>query len=348
MSKVRVVLIGTGNMGKNHLRVLQKSSDFALKFIVDPSFDRSLCPDPNIPVLSSLEMLPFNAIDCAIVASPTETHFEIVKKLLHERIHTLVEKPAASSFEEARILVEKAHEYRVKLAVGNIERCNPVIDKLESVLHCGVIGTPVHFSAMRGGGFPRAVKPGNNVILDLAVHDLDVLRRLLGPLTVTHALAHQNTLQGIYDTAEISVRSAEGISGSVHANWLSPQKLRSIKVFGTSGVCEVDYIAQSCTIYGQQLNIGELKQPFEFVDHPFCQQITCPVTRVEPLVLQLEEWRKNLLGTANRLAQGEQLVESVRLAGDAIDHANQNFRSICFVGERWQPKTAITRDSSIS
>lgn len=348
MSKIKVALIGTGNMGRNHLRVLQKSSEFVVSYVVDPQIDSSLAINPNIKILNSIDELPFADIHGAIVATPTETHFKIVMKLLHHKVHTLVEKPAASTFEEATILAETANNLGVTLAVGNIERCNPVIDKLESVLQSGVIGVPVHFSTMRGGGFPRFVKPGNNVILDLAVHDLDVLSRLLGSLTVTHVLAHQNTLQGIYDTAEISVRSEEGISGSVHANWLSPQKIRSIKVFGTEGVCEVDYLTQSCSIFGQQLRSDDLERPFTYVDHPFCQQINCSVVPKEPLVFQLSEWYKSLQGKPHRLAQDAQLVESVRLAHDAINLADESFKSISFTGQKWKPKNIIHRDSPLS
>ena len=77
MSKIRVALIGTGNMGKNHLRVLRASEFSTLKYVVDPSFDPSICPDLEVPVLANVDELPVENIDCAVVASPTETHFRL-------------------------------------------------------------------------------------------------------------------------------------------------------------------------------------------------------------------------------------------------------------------------------
>ena len=273
------------------------------------------------------------------MATPTQTHYEIVKSLILKGIHVLVEKPAASRHEEAVELAKLAEERGVYLAVGNIERCNPVVAKLKDVLKSGAIGMPVHLNATRGGGFPNAVKPGNNVILDLAVHDMDVFRLLLGPLKVSNSVAHSTVQNEILDTAEITVSNADGITGTVHVNWLSPQKIRQIRVTGTKGVCTVDYIAQTCTVHGRDLDLGLLEKAgaCHKVEHAFCDQVDYIVPKGEPLKIQLAQWQRCLSGLEHSLAVKDQLTESVELAEKSIEGSNGGLEPVFFETKGWQP-----------
>src|SRR5690606_16122936 len=118
---------------------------------------------------------------------------------------------------------------------------------LHDIVKTGVLGKIVHADATRAGRFPGQVKPGNHVILDLAVHELDVLRLIFGPLMILHSFCHATTLPGIFDTAEIMAATPEGMSAAVHVNWLTPQRIRQLRLTGTEGVVELDYIGQGCT-----------------------------------------------------------------------------------------------------
>ena len=94
---------------------------------------------------------------------------------------------------------------------------------------------------------------GISIALDLAVHDVDVLRSLVGPVRLEHSMCHVTWREGVFDTAEIFLSSAKGTSASVHVNWITPTKIRSIRVTGTRGVCFVDYILQTCELFGGSL-----------------------------------------------------------------------------------------------
>ncbi|SMF76397.1 Gfo/Idh/MocA family protein [Pseudobacteriovorax antillogorgiicola] len=346
MRQLKAALVGMGNMGRNHLRVLNESDAFSLKAIVEPNPPSPL-PRLREPLawLDSIEDLKSLDLDCVIVATPTETHYEIVKKLIPMGWHILVEKPAASTYEQAQELTKLAAERGVFLAVGNIERCNPVVSKLKKVLEEGVIGTPVHLNATRGGAFPNSVKPGNNVILDLAVHDLDVFRLLLGPLAVQGSVAHATALPGILDTAEVTVANGEGITGAVHVNWLSPQKIREIRVTGTKGVCIVDYIGQTCRVFGRDLAEDNLRSAgeFEIHDHPFCTLAEFHVEPGEPLKVQLEQWQRCLEKQDHNLATGDQLSESVALAEQSIVLAQGGLEPGFFKADAWKPHFSADR-----
>ena len=162
MKMKRAVLVGMGNMGKNHLRVLRESNQFDLVGVVDPF---PVEKDIGLPLFGSiaeaLELKP----ECAVVATPTQTHFQIVGDLLDAGLHVLVEKPSASTHEESVSLLQKAETKNLHLAVGHIERQNPVVASLEKVIAKGWIGKPVHVKAQRMGPKPANVVTGNHVHL---------------------------------------------------------------------------------------------------------------------------------------------------------------------------------------
>ena len=320
--KKNVVLFGLGNMGRNHFRVLEEDPRFNLVAVVDPKADS--LPDTiksNAKLLRSLEELGALEYDCAVVASPTETHFDVTSRLLDLDKNILVEKPCASTYSEAVKLKTKAQNQGLVLCVGNIERCNPAVSQLKKVMSSSIIGTPVHVSATRGGRFPHEVKEGNNVILDLAVHELDVLRMILGPLNILTSLCHSTSLDGVYDTAEVLIKSEENTSASVHVNWLTPQKIRLLRVTGSSGVCEIDYIKQSCSVFGRDIlsKIPEDMTNYTTETDSSFDTITFKIERKEPLKVQLDEFYKALCGDDHTLCMGDQMAESVMLAEKCME-----------------------------
>ncbi|MFW7380831.1 MAG: Gfo/Idh/MocA family protein [Oligoflexus sp.] len=324
MKKWRTALIGLGRMGRYHLQKIDQDPRFDLVAVVDPEQQDALKLSQSNPKIVGQvnDIFKLNlTIDCAIVATPTETHYSVVKYLLEQNIHVLVEKPAASRYEECVKLVDLARERALKLAVGHVERGNPVVTALKDVVASGILGQPVHVSTNRAGAFPAKVKEGNHVILDLAVHDLDIVRMILGPLTITHAIGHSTSLPGIYDTAEISLTSSEGISAAVHVNWLTPQKDRRIRLTGSLGSCEVDYISQSCHIYSRNLQpaLDERQLSWIVSQEQGYDRAEVPVVAQDALSFQLSEFYRYLNNESHGLAVAEQLTESVLLVEKAVE-----------------------------
>jgi UDP-N-acetylglucosamine 3-dehydrogenase len=313
-------------MGRNHYRVLSEDPRFELLAVVDPVLESLPVQGRPLPLLRDLKSALALDFTLAVVAAPTELHATLVRDLLEAGRHVFVEKPAASTETEARQLVELAEARGLALAVGNIERCNPVVQALREVVQSQILGRIVHIHGLRAGGFPRNVKTGNNVILDLAVHELDVFRMLLGPMDILHSLAHATKQLGIYDAAEIIVRSAQGASGTVHVNWLTPQRLRTIRVTGDAGVAHVDYLAQTLELVGFELN-ERASQAFPTLewqrDAQGLERAQLPIISQESLKNQLQQLYCYLTGQAHHLAIGEELVESVQLVADAVRLADE-------------------------
>ena len=193
------IVVGSGNMGKNHIRLLLQNPRYSLKAVVDNA--NNIDHPTDIFKAKSISELMGKGIhfDVAFVAVPTPFHFEIGMELAKLKKHILMEKPLCSTIEECEKLLTEVKKQNVKLAVGHVERYNPAVVKLAEVLKCGWLGKPIHVSAVRVGGYPKELKPGDNVLVDLAVHDIDVARSLFGPLEVVSGI-HHNTVR--YDGAD--------------------------------------------------------------------------------------------------------------------------------------------------
>ncbi|AKU96302.1 Myo-inositol 2-dehydrogenase [Labilithrix luteola] len=322
-AKIKTVLVGLGRMGKNHLRVLRDTPGIDLKAVVDA---QAVQPGDlgSIGFCRTLAELKSIDFDAAVIATPTATHHAVALELIGMGKHLLVEKPIASTFEQGREVLEAAANRGVKLAVGHVERFNPAVRKLREIIKEGFLGTPIHFSFTRVGGYPETVITGNNVILDLAVHDIDVLRSLVGAVKLEHSMCHVTWRENVFDTAEIFLASSTGASASVHVNWITPTKIRSIRVTGTRGVCFVDYILQTCELYG-----GSLLRPVEPTNiHSFdsiqelyraTDKIQFGVQKEEPLRAQAKQFHRFVTeGDAGELCTGRDAHAAVLLAERAM------------------------------
>lgn len=328
--KTKVVLVGLGRMGRNHLRVLRETPGFELVAVVDgkaaPPADLGA-----VPFLRSIAELTKVDFDAAVIATPTATHHDVALELIAMGKHLLVEKPIASTYAEGREVLAAAHAKNVRLVVGHVERFNPAVRKLRELIKEGFLGTAIHFSFTRVGGYPDTVLSGNNVMLDLAVHDIDVLRSLVGPVKLEHSMCHVTWREGVFDTAEILLAAGTGASATVHVNWITPTKIRSIRVTGTRGVCFVDYMLQTCELFGGSLlkhdepsssSFENLQELYRTTD-----RIQFGVRKEEPLRAQLMQFRTFLTeGVGGELCMGSDALAAVLLAERAVQVENTRSR----------------------
>ena len=315
---IRIALLGLGKMGRFHYSTIKKDEHFTLVAVVNPVV--SELPDNAPPLLQDPGALRDFSPQVAIVATPSPTHFELTKALLEQNVGVLVEKPAATTSGEAEELVALAAEKNLPLAVGHVERCNPAVTALRGVMDSGILGKPVHTHAMRGGPAPAA-GTHNHVILDLAVHELDVVGLLLGPVRLEHVTMHCNVGEGIPDAAEIQLSSDAGTTASVHVNWLTPQKDRRLRVTATDGVCEIDYLHQTCKLWGRDLYQRESLLSGSFKrdpDEEFADSIDLLVPRRHSLEVQLDQFRRYFQGEDHMLCTGDHIVASVRLVDEIM------------------------------
>ena len=181
LKPLKVGVIGLGNMGKHHVRNYQEIDTCVLTAVCDlqQSIVDHFSTKYNCQGYTCVEdMLKHADLEAVSITAPTRFHFDLAKQVIHAGVHVLVEKPICDNIEHADELVALAKEKKITLMVGHIERFNPAVLKLKSLIDEGALGKVTSLISKRVGAFPAQIKDAN-VIIDLAVHDIDIFSYLL-------------------------------------------------------------------------------------------------------------------------------------------------------------------------
>ncbi|QHU90818.1 Gfo/Idh/MocA family oxidoreductase [Candidatus Saccharibacteria bacterium oral taxon 488] len=318
--KLRVAVIGTGNMGRNHVRNYFMLPESELVAIADVNPEaKSLAEDYKAKFFTDYkEMLEEARPDAVSVVVPTPFHLEVATEVMSRGIHCMLEKPIASSVEEADKLIACAKKNNVTFTVGHIERFNPVIKKLKQMVDDDAIGEITSVVCKRVGGFP-AVEPKTDVIIDLAVHDVDIANYLLGqkPKSISSHGSRTRHSRKI-DSAEILMDYGRA-SGFIQANWLTPVKIRKIALTGSLGYLEANYITQELVYYKHNMKKIEKEGFTEFV-----LQVGDPEKRIikvdfeEPLAAELKAFLAKAMGRTAAIVDPSDAREALRVSLEAI------------------------------
>lgn len=243
---MKVILSGLGNMGKNHLRNLHELSDLCtLNAIVDKDEEKlNIIKNnyPNLKIFTNLDKaLDEIEPDAVIIATPTSTHFDSGIKVLERGIPLLMEKPIASTTELAQKLINEANKKNTPFMIGHVERFNPAVVSAFQILSKKELGDVVSISTRRVGGMPRDINAAGNVLVDLAVHDIDIVSWLLN--TKVKLITALGRKKNSIDSA-ILLGRANDTTVDIHVNWITPAKERMIKVTGTKGLLQINLISQ--------------------------------------------------------------------------------------------------------
>lgn len=251
-SPVKAAVIGLGSMGANHARVMADTPGVELVGVVDTD------PDRVAHAVSGRMTRGFPTVEALFEADRPSLVSIVVPTLLHEAValdvirrgaNVLVEKPIAATLDEGRRIAAAAASAGVVISIGHIERFNPAIRELKRRLAEGQGGRVLQLRARRVGPFPHRIRDVG-VIHDLAPHDIDIMRYLLGDeveWVFADARRHINT-----DNEDLFagiLRFRGGAMGLLDINWLTPTKERSLSVLCERGMFVVDYAAQSLAFY---------------------------------------------------------------------------------------------------
>jgi UDP-N-acetylglucosamine 3-dehydrogenase len=297
----RALLVGAGRMGKNHLRVLTADARFRVAGVVDPHA-RAL---PGRATFASVADVDVRTFDCVVIAAPTAAHGSLARWAIERDKPVLVEKPLAEHPEECLALVAEARARGVPLAVGHLERFNPALRRVAQLLAAGRLGEPRTFAFRRVGDNPARIASGANVLLELAVHDLDALRLLAGPFELRSSVCRASGREGVFEAADLTLASRAGPTASVHVDWVAPHKSRTLTVTGSAGTCLVDLVRQRCRLGGAA---GELD---------------VEIAPADPLEAQLGEVHALLCGQPSEVCSGEDAAAAVALADKALRMAQR-------------------------
>jgi UDP-N-acetylglucosamine 3-dehydrogenase len=330
---LRVAVIGVGAMGRNHARAYAEMPGVELVGVADADAAtaqavarRHSTRAYTDPIVLLEEARP----DAVTVAVPTMEHLPVALAVIRRGVHLLLEKPIASTVEEGRQIIAAAEQAGVRLTIGHIERFNPAVLALKAHLAAGELGRVFQIEAHREGPFPARIRDVG-VVIDLAVHDLDVMRYVTGAEIVR---VYAETEQRIHSTREdlLSglVRLSDGTVGTLAINWLTPTKIRELTVTGEGGMFRVDYLTQDLYFFENATASGgdwETLRVLRGVSEG--RMIRHVVAKKEPLRAELEAFVAAASGQGPVMVTGADGLKAIELA-QAVVLSGLEHRPITF------------------
>jgi predicted dehydrogenase len=225
---LRVGVVGVGVMGSNHARVFGDLPGVRLVGIVDPDRkQRDLVTAAlGCPSFSGVEGLLADGVDAVTIAAPTHLHQELALACIERGVHVLVEKPIAPSVEEGRAIIAAARRTGVALMVGHVERFNPTVEAIKEAIRDEDI---LSIAITRVGPFPPRMS-NVGVVIDLAVHDIDLIRWFTESDITEVQPQLSSAVAAREDIALLQFRTASGVLAHINTNWLTPFKARNVTI----------------------------------------------------------------------------------------------------------------------
>ncbi|MBF2028009.1 MAG: Gfo/Idh/MocA family oxidoreductase [Oscillatoriales cyanobacterium C42_A2020_001] len=308
---IRVGVIGVGNMGQHHTRVLSLLKDVEMVGVSDVNVDRGIDTASKYRVRffeNYHDLLPH--VDAVCIAVPTRLHHAVGMACLQAGVHVLVEKPIAASIVEAESLVNAAAESQCILQVGHIERFNPAFQELSKVLKTEEL---LALEAHRMSPYSQRANDVS-VVLDLMIHDIDLLLELASaPVVKLTATGSRASGSGYLDYVTATLNFANGIVATLTSSKVTHRKIRRIAAHCKNSLTEADFLnneilihrqttAQCMTDYGQVLyrQDGLIEKVY--------------TSNIEPLHAELEHFVACVRGGQQPSVGGEQALKALRLA----------------------------------
>ena len=303
---LKMGVIGVGNMGRHHVRVLSLLKDIELVGVCDSNFAR------GIEIASQYqthfyenyeELLPY--VDAVCIAVPTKLHHEVGEKCLQAGVHILIEKPIAASIAEAESLVNLAAETGCILQVGHIERFNPAFTELTKVIQTEEI---LALEARRLSPYSDRANDVS-VVLDLMIHDIDLLLELsASPVVRLTASGSISNDSGNLDYVTANLGFANGVVATLTASKVTHRKIRCISAHCKKSLIETDFLKNEILVHrhSSEENQKSYKQ----------DGITEKVytSNIEPIYAEIEHFVNCIRGGDRPSVGGEQALKALRLA----------------------------------
>jgi len=319
--KPKIVLVGVGRFGKNHLRVLKELENdglCTLYGVVDKRVEVLESVRENYGVLTTSNLTEFlkNDIDGIDIVTPSDTHFKICKECLAAGKHVFVEKPLTTSYAEAKELVRFAAEKDRILMVGHIFRYNPAVKKIRELMKLGELGEIYYmFGHYMGFKEPRS---DVGALLNFTVHHIDIYDYLLDemPEEVTCGVGYFLGRKNFEDLAILVLKYKKGIMGIIEGGWLPPGRYRDLTIIGSkksvvSNLSEQTVVLHNIHMEPQNRALKAVNEGSSNVD----------VKIEEPLKLELEDFIGCIKTGRKPIAHGQVALKTIMIAEKALESA---------------------------
>ena len=324
MEKINIGLVGVGNMGKNHARLLQEINDkYHFVGVYDLDANRVLQSGFKGKIFDSIDQL-FENVDAAVIATPSITHKEYALKAAAHNIHVLVEKPLSLNADDAKEICDAYSKLNKVLMVGHIERFNAVVQELEKILNNEEI---IAATIERCSPMDIRIKD-TDVIYDLMIHDIDILLNAIVPdqkLIEIHSFGRTAYNEINVDFVQTIFKFANCVQASIIASRTTEEKIRMVEVHCKDSLIKCDLLNKTITIsrkthYKLDTGYNPIYRQENVVEKVF-------VPNIEPLKAELMHFADCIEGGAVPYTNGESAVKSLKCLDEIRNQVYENRRS---------------------
>jgi predicted dehydrogenase len=313
----RIALVGAGNMGTLHARVLSGNDRVQLTRIIDPREDVGRAVAERFETQWSPELGSLSDVDAVVLASATEVHHELAQEILGQGKPLLIEKPVANSLDLSEEIVRLSATKDVPLMCGLLERYNPAV-----MTALALVNEPVHLMATRHGPYAPRIKTG--VAWDLLVHDVDIAIQFFGGATPARVSSgagyfHPQSVEGAEDTIETVLSFPTGLA-TVSASRLGQKKVRSLVVSELDRMIEIDLLRRDVTIYRHISHDSVTPDGLGYRQQTVIE-IPELISAREPLATQLDRFVDLLEGKVDATAERDTILPSHRVVAQVLKQA---------------------------
>lgn len=321
MKKLNVAVIGTGNMGENHLRVYSKLKKVNLVGFVEKNkrILKKFQKEYKIEGFeTSKELLKNKKVDAVSIAVPTKLHKSISLKFLKNGIPCLIEKPIASNIKDALAIKKIYKKNKTKILIGHIERFNPAVQSLKKMIRENTLGKVYSVNTLRVNPFPQRMKH-IDIITDLAIHDLDIITYLLDqkPSRV-YCVGKKTKKSDLIDYACIMLNFPKNQVGVVNVNRVTARKIRKLTIIGSKAIAEMDYFTQEISIFKKVSYLGLENFTDLLLAMSIGEEKIMRISKQEPLEIELEHFVDCVLKNKKPFVTIDDGIFALKLAKAAI------------------------------
>ncbi len=311
--KIKIAVIGSGSMGKNHLRVFKKLPNVDVIGCYDKKINRSQI-DKDLFFFKSIQDVIKNRPDAVNICTPASSHEEICEVFLKNNIHCFVEKPFGTNIKKCKEIIEIAKKKRKILMVGHIERFNPAVTQLKKIIK--------HFkpNIIEFKRLNSVSKRINDVdlISDLMIHDIDIMNFLLNK-KIVEIQSYKTGKTKLLDHVIVLFKFIDNTLCMLSASKITKKPVRTIHITSKNAFIELDYSDQTINIFHKTKSLDNIKENLvdEFGNYNLEIAIEKPfIRRDEPLFLELSHFIKCIQGQEKLLISPEEALRAIEIANE--------------------------------
>lgn len=317
---MRIGVVGIGNMGRHHVRVYTVIDEAELAGVYDlnSKVAEDISQTYSITAYHNLSEL-LDKVEAISICVPTASHKEVALEAISKGVHVLIEKPISLSLDEADEIIKTAKKRNVTLMVGHVERFNPVVNTVKQIVSKDKI---VYLETRRTGSYP-STPPKESVVLDLMIHDIDVVLSFVESRVKKTASMLLKRRSKKEDFVQAQLIFENGIAAVLTASRLTQKKVRELDIITEKAHITVDYMTQEVLIrtglsaeYVDELTNGELGKSVRYrqvsaIEIPY-------IHKGEPLQFELEHFIDCARSNKTPVVSGEDSKKALQVALDIL------------------------------